>query len=104
MKKQIILNYSAIKELNTFSIEIKARFNDLFQILGKEGKLEMPFAKKLDNNLFEIRIKHKGQWRATYAYILKNKIIILSAFLKKTQKTPKKEIVKALRRLQNYEK
>jgi len=99
MKKQIILNYSAIKELDTFSIEIKARFNDLFQILGKEGKLEMPFAKKLDTNLFEIRIKHKGQWRATYAYILKDKIIILSVFLKKTKKTPKKEIAKALRRL-----
>ena len=104
MKKQIILNYSAIKELDTFSIEIQARFNDLFQILETKGKLEMPFAKKLDTNLFEIRIKHKGQWRATYAYILKNRIIILSAFLKKTQKTPKKEITKALRRLKTYEK
>jgi mRNA-degrading endonuclease RelE of RelBE toxin-antitoxin system len=51
MKKQVILNYSAIKELDTFSIEIKARFNDLFQILEKKGKLEMPFAKKLESNI-----------------------------------------------------
>lgn len=64
----------------------------------------MPFAKKLDSILFEIRIKQDGQWRAIYAYALKSEIIILSAFLKKAQKTPKKELTKALKRFKNYEK
>lgn len=104
VKKQVTISYSAIKELDSFPLKIKARFNDLFQILEEKGKLEMPFAKKLDSNLFEIRIKQNGQWRAVYAYVLKSKIIILSAFLKKTQKTPKKELTKALKRLKNYEK
>ncbi len=104
VKKQVAINYSAIKELDSFPLKIRARFNDLFQILEEKGKLEMPFAKKIDSVLFEIRIKQNGQWRAIYAYVLKNEIVVLSAFLKKTQKTPKKELTKALKRLKNYEK
>jgi|SRR3989339_1538784 len=102
MKKIVFLDSLATKELNSFPREIKTRFNDLFEILSEEGKLEMPFAKKIGNKLFEIRIKHEGQWRAIYAYVLKNQIIILSAFQKKTQKTPKKELTKALKRLSQY--
>ncbi|PIY79954.1 MAG: type II toxin-antitoxin system RelE/ParE family toxin [Candidatus Pacebacteria bacterium CG_4_10_14_0_8_um_filter_42_14] len=102
MKKVVVLGSLAIKELASFSIEVRARFNDLFEILGSEGRLRMPFAKKIGDNLFEIRIKDGGQWRATYAYILKNQIVILSAFRKKTQKTPKNELVRALKRLRGY--
>jgi len=102
MKKIVAIDSLATKELVSFPTEIRARFNDLFEILGNEGKLEMPFAKKIDDKVFEIRIKDKGQWRAIYAYILKKQIIILSAFRKKTQKTPKKELTKALKRLKKY--
>ncbi|NCO12558.1 MAG: hypothetical protein AUJ41_00425 [Candidatus Pacebacteria bacterium CG1_02_43_31] len=98
----MILDNLATKKLSTFSIEVRAKFNDLFEILSKVGKLEMPFAKKIGNQLFEIRIKHRVQWRAIYAYILKNQVVILSAFQKKTQKIPKKELTKALKRLKKY--
>ncbi len=101
-EKSVVIDPSATKELDSFPIEVRARFNDLFEILSKEGKLEMPFAKKIAGNLFEIRVKVNGQWRATYAYYLKNQIIILSAFQKKTQKTPKKELATALKRLKHY--
>lgn len=45
--KKVILNSNAIKELESFSLEVQARFYDLFKILEKDGKLEMPFAKKI---------------------------------------------------------
>ena len=102
MKKRIILNFLAVRELDLFPTEVRARFFDLFKILEKEGKLEMPFAKKIGQNLFEIRIKHHGQWRAIYAYFMNNEIVILSAFVKKTNKTPKKEIDKSIKRLKKY--
>lgn len=102
MKKTIVLDLLAVKELDVFPAEVRARFNDLIKILSEEGRLEMPFAKKIGNKLFEIRIKQKGQWRVIYAYISKNQIIILSAFQKKTQKILKKELTKALKRLQKY--
>ncbi len=62
----------------------------------------MPFAKKITDNLFEIRVTDKGQWRATYGYIFENRIIILSAFQKKTQKIPKKEILIAIKRFKQF--
>ncbi len=102
MKKIVAIDASAVKELDAFPLEVRARFNDLFEILSIEGKLEMPFAKKIADDLFEIRVKDKGQWRATHAYVQKNQIVILTAFQKKTQKTPKKELLKALKRLRYY--
>jgi phage-related protein len=103
VKKVVLLDILAQKELDSFNREVRARFYDLFEILSKEGRLELPFAKKISRELFEIRIKHAGQWRATYAYIVRNQIIILSAFAKKTQKTPSKELTKAMKRLAHYQ-
>ncbi len=102
MKKIVEIDERASKELRTFSPEIQARFVALFGILGQEGFLKEPFAKRLDDKLFEVRVKHEGQWRAVYAYVDKNKVIILSAFHKKTQKAPKQELKKAEKRLQEY--
>jgi len=45
----------------------------LFELLSEEGFLYDPLAKKLkgQNNLFELRVKSKGQFRAFYAYVVK---------------------------------
>jgi phage-related protein len=102
VKKVIKIDERADKELISFSQEVQAKFFALFTVLEKEGFLKEPFAKKINNNLFEIRVKFKGQWRAIYAYIKKKEIIILSVFNKKTQKINKKEINKAEKRLKEY--
>jgi len=104
VKKIILLHVRAEKELLKFSRVVKLKFKGLFEILESTGKLEEPFAKKLSgqNDLFELRVRHKGQWRAMYAYIEDSSIIILSAFHKKTQKTPQSELNKASKRLQEY--
>ncbi len=101
-KKIVFIDSLAKKALDSFPIEILARFNDLFEILSREGRLEMPFAKKITDSLFEIRVKGRGQWRAIYGYIFENRIIILSAFQKKTQQIPKKELLIAIKRLRQY--
>lgn len=96
------IDENAHKELAAFSDEVRARFLALFEILQREGFFKEPFAKPVNTNVFEIRVKQKGQWRALYAYIQRQRIIILSAFNKKTQKTPKKELQKAEKRLERY--
>ena len=105
MEKTVLIDKRAEKELKNFSRPIQLKFKTLFAILEKKGKLEEPFGKKLSGreNLFEIRVKQDGQWRSIYAYMDKNIIIILSAFGKKTQKTPIAELEKAKRRLADYE-
>ena len=104
VKKTIRIHRRAEKELKRCVREVQIKFRTLFVILEKEGKLEEPFGKKLAGreNLFEIRVKYQGQWRALYAYMDKELVIILSVFGKKTQKTPVVELEKAERRLQDY--
>jgi phage-related protein len=98
MKKLIVFDERAQKELNDLDSEIKRLFLGLAKQLGLQGELREPDAKKLSGyrNLYELRVRFKGQWRAFYAYIVEDRIVILSIFRKKTQKTPSKEIDKVL--------
>ena len=63
----------------------------------------VPEAKKIDHNLYEIRISLEGAYRGFYAYIEKEFVMILHLFRKKGQKTPLKNLKLARRRLKNYE-
>jgi len=56
-----------------------------------------PFGKKLDKNLFEIRIRRGGQIRILYFYHEKDLVVGVHGFVKKSQKTPQKELKQALR-------
>ncbi|MBI5151634.1 MAG: type II toxin-antitoxin system RelE/ParE family toxin [Candidatus Pacebacteria bacterium] len=101
MRKYVVFEKHAQKEIRTFPQTVQIKFKAILKILEEKGELHYPDAKKIEhkNNLFEIRIKHRGEWRAIYTYSTRNYIIILSAFYKKTQKTPKEELEKAIRRL-----
>ena len=105
MKKIVIVDKRANKELVKFPKEVRLKFQAYFRQLEKDGYLQEPYSKKLEGEkeLFEIRVKYKGQWRALYVYLSPKKfIVILTAFHKKSQKTQRKEILKAKNRLQSY--
>lgn len=58
-----------------------------------------PVTKYLDNNIWELRPISN---RILYAYWKNNKFVLLHHFIKKTQKTPKKELERAKRNLKSY--
>ena len=58
---------------------------------------------KVTKELFEIRVTRGGIYRGFYAYLRGRYIVILHFFQKKTQKTPKSEIEKALKIKKEYE-
>ena len=103
MKKTIFLERNAQKELREFDEEVQLEFEAYFKILELEGKLDLPHAKKVTRDLFEIRIKLKGEYRGFYAYIGKLDVVVLHFFRKKTKKTPTKDLELAQRRLRLYE-
>ena len=103
MKKNVYLDKNAEKELRKFSEEVQLDFEAYFKILELEGRLDFPQGRKVSKEIFEIRIKLKGEYRGFYAYIGKMDIVILHFFRKKTQKTPIKELELAKRRLKQYE-
>lgn len=72
------------------------RVIDLLEMFGPH--LGMPHAKKVANRLFELRIRGRQEVRIFYTFN-KKFIILLRGFLKKSEKTPQKEISEALRNL-----
>jgi len=84
------------------SVAYSKKFASYIEVLAVKGFLQYPKARKLDNDIFEIRVKREGIWRGFYAYFDRNLIIILNIFHKKSNKTPKNEIVKAKLRLKFY--
>ena len=54
-------------------------------------------------HLWEIRILGQDNIRVVYAILLKDTVLLLHGFIKKRQKTPPKEIQKALLRLKEYQ-
>jgi phage-related protein len=103
-RKDLLILSSARRELENFNEEVKKKFYELFEDLSYHGFLQYPDGKKLSGyDLFEIRVKRKNIYRCLYCNY-KNDIVILSAFQKKSQKTPKREIDKALKRKFNLRK
>ena len=71
-------------------------------LLSKRGiEIGEPYIKHLDNEIWELRPLRD---RILFAYWDNNKFILLHQFMKKTQKTPVKEIEKARKNLEDYKK
>lgn len=59
----------------------------------------MPLARKMDDNLWELRSKLDKGIARTFFTVYRNKLVLLHGFIKKSQKTPLKELSLAKRRL-----
>ena len=76
-----------------------ARTTERIKLYGPN--LGMPFTRSMGDGLFEIRAKGKeGLGRAFFCTVVGKNVIILHAFIKKSRKTPKKELKIARQRLQ----
>jgi len=88
-------------EAETLSLppKILAKMLHIFELIEMAGaQLGEPYTKPL-NDGFEVRAKAKeGIGRSIYCYQKGQKIIILHSFVKKDQKTPKKDLQIALKR------
>jgi len=101
--KEIIWDLAAKKTVRSFSREVKKELGALLLVLQKGELLGMPQSKPMrmvHKSAFELRVKdHSGIYRVFYVLFQKDKVLIPHAFSKKTQKTPKKEIETAKKRL-----
>ena len=74
------------------------RIADMIEQLGLAGMRE-PYVKHLQGKLWEMRmIGRDGIARAIYVTAISQRVVIVRAFRKKTQKTPRSEIELALKR------
>jgi phage-related protein len=98
-----ILYYSedVQQSINDWPIGIRAyyaRVTERMVIFGPN--LGMPFTRSMGTGLFEIRARGKeGIGRAFFCTMVDQRIVVLHAYIKKSQKTPKKDLDIAHRRM-----
>lgn len=103
-------NKSAVKEYleklgSKKDKDSRIKFNKIVQyidVLAYKGKAAgEPYIKHLRGDIWEIR---PTQDRILFAALVDNEFILLHHFIKKTQKTPQREIEQAERLLKDYKK
>ena len=73
---------------------------ELIQAHGLE-RVREPYVKHLEGPLWEMRLKGRsGIARAVYVTAVGRRVVVVHVFEKKTQKTPRREIITALKRAQ----
>ena len=95
------LNATALAELEAMPADIKARFVRIVELIEGHGleRVGEPHVKHLESKLWEMRMKGRdGITRALYVTATGRRVVILRTFVKKTQKTPRREIKLALER------
>jgi phage-related protein len=71
----------------------------------EDWSVEAPHSKAMGGGLFELRPKGRsGIGRAFYCFCSGRVITVLHAFVKKTQKTPRRELLIARERLSNVKR
>jgi len=87
--------------LSALPADMRASFARIVEIIQAHGleRVREPYVKHLEGKLWEMRMKGKdGIARAAYVTVVGRRVVVVHVFVKKTQKTPRREIETALAR------
>src|ERR1700745_1424916 len=93
-------------ELEALPPDMLARFRRIVELIQGYGleRVHEPHVKHLEGPLWEMRMKRKdGISRAVYVTAKGHRVAVVRVFVKKTQKTPRREIEIAMRRAQEVQ-
>jgi phage-related protein len=96
----------AAEEIEAMPQDIQARLARTVEMIEEVGltKMAEPHVKHLQGKLWEMRVKGKdGIARALYVTATGKRVVVVLAFVKKTQKTPPAIIRLALKRAEDVE-
>jgi len=85
-----------IKSLDEGTISKIARTIDLLERFG--NRLKFPHSKKITKDIFELRVSGRQEIRLLYIF-RDNQATIVHGFIKKTQKSPRTELVVAIKKI-----
>ena len=95
------LNTTVDEEIAVLPADMRARFVRISNLIESVGlpHVREPHVKHLEGSLWEIRmIGRDGISRALYVTAKGKRVVVVRVFVKKTQKTPRREIDLALTR------
>jgi phage-related protein len=102
MRWRVELTEEAEAEIDALPADMRVRFLRIAELLEELGPQHVrePHVKHLEGKLWEMRMTGRdGIARALYFAAQGRRLIVVRAFVKKTQKTPRREIDIALRRM-----
>ena len=88
----------ALDFIESLGVKMAAKTYRLLELLAENGQdLREPYSKFLVDGIFELRVKFgSDDARMLYFFIIEKRIIVTNGFVKKTQKTPRSELAKAM--------
>lgn len=101
-----VLNDIVWAEIAALPEDVRARLTHIINMMIAIGpeRMREPYVKPLRDKLWEMRMSGRdGIARAIYVTARERRIVILHAFMKKTQKTPPRAIRLALARAKELE-
>lgn len=90
--------------LDSLDIKMRAKILCELELLSEMGnRMREPYSKHIDEGIFEIRAKVGNNiTRILYFFRSGKIIIVVNAFVKKTNKIPRREIILAKKRKKDY--
>ena len=91
--------------IEAWPVDVLADYARLVELLTEHGPdLHLPHSRALGDGLFELRPHGRsGIGRAFYGFRIGRRIVILHAFVKKSQQTPDRELRLARKRLKELQ-
>ncbi len=99
----VVIHPHAEAELTALPPDMRARFLRIAEMLEEFGphKLGLPHIRAVEGKLWEMRVQGRdGIARAIYAAVHGRRLLVLHAFIKKTQATPRSALDIARKRLE----
>lgn len=94
-----------LAEVESWPVDVLADYARLVELLVECGpNLRLPHSRAFGDGLFELRPRGRsGIGRAFYCFMVGKRIVVLHAFIKKSQQTPERELKVARRRLKELQ-
>lgn len=86
------------------SLKMQAKLAGVINYLKEEGiNLRMPYSEKISGEIFQLRTQAEGdKARVMYFFMVGSKAVLTNGFIKKTNKTPSKELEIAKKYREEY--
>jgi len=95
-----VLDARVRDEIEALPADMRARFRRIVELIQGHGleRMREPHVKHLQGRLWEMRMEGKDGTRAIYITARAQRVVVVRVYVKKTRRTPRREIDLALER------
>ena len=94
-----------LADIEAWPVDVLADYARLIELLMEHGpNLRLPHSRSMGEGLFELRPRGRsGIGRAMYCFLVGRRVVVVHAFIKKTQQTPDKDLKVARKRVKELQ-